>query len=76
MRQVMRRHIRLGYDSTVCHPILCASILSHSHVERERESLHRPIPVSRGSLGRRDQQQPLAMHTAQFTATQMLHVIP
>ena len=76
MRQVMRRHIRLGYDSTVCHASLPASVLSYSPVERERESLHGLISVSRGCLGRRDQQQPLAMYSAQLTVAQVLHLIP
>ena len=76
MGSVMRRHIRLGYDSTVCHAILYVYDTSYySHVERERESLHRFIPVRPGYLGRRDQQELLAVHIAQFTTTQMLHLI-
>ena len=47
----MRHHIRLGYDSTVCHAILCVYNSPYSHVEREHESLHGFISIRRGCLG-------------------------
>lgn len=75
MRQVMRRHIRLGYDSTVRHVALYAPTPSYSYVERERESLHGSLSLGPGCLGRRDRSEPLALHITQFTATQMLHLI-
>jgi len=75
MRQVMRRHIRLGYDSTVCRSILYTSTPPYSHVERERESLHGFIQIRRGCMGRGDQQEPLAVHITQFTTTQVLRLI-
>jgi hypothetical protein len=37
MEQVMRRNIRLGYDSTVCHAILCISTVSPPSRARTRE---------------------------------------
>lgn len=48
---------------------------SYSHVERERESLYRFISIRSGCLGRRDQQEPLAVHITQLTTTQVLHLI-
>jgi hypothetical protein len=75
MRQVMRRYIRLGYDSTVCYAVLYASTSSYSRVERERESLHGFISIRRGYLGRRDQEELLAMHITQRTTAQVLHLI-
>jgi hypothetical protein len=75
MGKVMRRHIRLGYDSTVCYAILCVYTSSYSHVERERQSLHGFISIRPGCLGRRDQRQPLAVHITQFTTPQVLHLI-